>query len=249
MSVVSLMGVTPSARFDGVVWYRALIQESATSTGPWVQIQNLILAPPDTDPTDPEPRNFSFEGNIDEGGWYRVVFADQAGNQLQPSAPIQNHLGYAPTKEQVARKILSRTRDQYGNLKGTFDETTTPTGEVVNEIIVDAVSQISKSIGDIIPDSLTADASDVVALYAAMQIELTVFAEQVNTGRSIYPQLEKQMNGAPGILGALVRLQRAITISEAGTGAIENAGPSLMPSFGGFPDPQQYPPIGLGTRW
>lgn len=137
---------------------------------------------------------------------------------------------YTPTKDLVARKVQSRTRDQFGNLAGTFSATTTPTDTNVTAIIGDVITEVADVIGDDIPTALFDDAKNVVALKAAMQVELDFFPDQVNTGRSIYPQLSDQYEKA------LVRLTRAITMSEAGDGTVDDAGASLRPSYS-FPKP------------
>jgi hypothetical protein len=72
-----------------------------------------------------------------------------------------------------------------------------------------------------------------------MQIELDFFSEQVNTGRSIYPQLERLYNNA------LNSLASAVTLTlEGGDGKIVDSSPGRSPS-GGFPDAANW----LTRRW
>lgn len=136
---------------------------------------------------------------------------------------------YTPTVDQIARKIMSRTRDAYGALVGTFNASTTPTGVQALAVAEDVITEVADVIGDDIPVALFDDASNVAAIRAAMQIELDFFSEQVNTGRSIYPQLEKQYQSA------INSLAEAVLQAEAGDGKVENTAPSRRPSYS-FPD-------------
>jgi len=63
-----------------------------------------------------------------------------------------------------------------------------------------------------------------------MQIELAYYSEQVNTGRSIYPQLEKDYETEVPLLS-----KQLITVLDGGTTTPVAAGPGLGASFGGFP--------------
>lgn len=242
MIVVTLEDYLPSPRYDSVPWTKALIDEAPTSAGPWTQIDQIIFADPDADPTDPKARNLTTPNGTLEFGWYRVTFTDQFGETAQPTAPKYNgpSQSYEPTIDQVARKLLSRTVDQYGNMTGAFTSDTTPTAAQVQAIIEGVMPQVADVIGDEIPDALTDDAANVVAILAATQIELDFFSEQVNTGRSIYPQLVKQYDAA------LAALQRAVTSALEGGGTVVDEGPTNVPSYS-FPNPCHS--LGLRTRW
>jgi hypothetical protein len=71
-----------------------------------------------------------------------------------------------------------------------------------------------------------------------MQVELDFYSDQVNTGRSIYPQLEKEYTTS------LMSLSQAVQQAEAGDGTVTDSSPSNMPSWG-FPEAQ----TGWGTHW
>jgi hypothetical protein len=129
MTVVTFEDYLPDPRYDGTPWARATIEEAITSEGPWTLIDTITFADPDADPTKPKQRSFTTDNAVFMAGWYRVTFADALGQASQPTAPVYNGTAYEyePTLDQVARKILSRTRNQFGQLVGTFTTETQPT--------------------------------------------------------------------------------------------------------------------------
>lgn len=87
--IVSLEGFIPPPRFEVPPdpWVTAIIEESASSSGPWTQIDTVSFAP-DVDPANPEPRNFTTQNGTLPGGYYRVTFIDGTGDSSQPSDAI-----------------------------------------------------------------------------------------------------------------------------------------------------------------
>lgn len=231
---ISFADARPIPRFDNLPWTKCRIEESASGEI-WVPIDLKNLVPLDADPSNPRPRSFTTDEASDTIGlFYRFVFLDEAGSHQAPTPPIRDTEDAGPeflaTVQQVARKNMSRAKDTYGNIVGTYNDVTTPTATQVAGIISDVATEVADTIGDNIPDSLINDAQNVVALRAAMQVELDYFAEQVNTGRSIYPQLERQY------ISALAALQKAVTEAAAGDGTVQDTAPSLSASMGGFPE-------------
>jgi hypothetical protein len=89
--VISFDNFTPAARFDGIPWDSVVIEEAATPAGAWAVIDTLPIAPADTDPADPQPRDLTTANASDTDGlWYRLTFYDAFGQRGQPSSPIQN---------------------------------------------------------------------------------------------------------------------------------------------------------------
>lgn len=86
--VLTLLGLTPPARYDGTPWYSVAIQESASEDGPYAAIDTVVLDPPDTDPTQPATRNLTTTEASLPAGWYQVQFLDVNGGQSGVSAPI-----------------------------------------------------------------------------------------------------------------------------------------------------------------
>jgi hypothetical protein len=87
--IVSLEGFIPPPRFDDPPdpWVTAIIQESESSSGPWVDIATISITP-DNDPANPQPRSFTTESGTLPGGFYRVTFVDGSGDPSQPSDPV-----------------------------------------------------------------------------------------------------------------------------------------------------------------
>lgn len=123
---------------------------------------------------------------------------------------------YTPDATDVGAVTLSRTRDQYGNLTGTFSAATTPTNAQLAPLIVKAADTVSQKIGTEIPAALRTDAKEVVALRVAMLIETSLYADQMSNARSPYPVLKDQYETG------LADLQLAIQVAEDGNGTIPN---------------------------
>lgn len=146
---------------------------------------------------------------------------------------------YTPTVETVAAHIRARTKTQGGKEAGTFNpaaawddgsgDGTRPTAEQVQELIDRVVGRMAGTIGEDIPENRWEEASSAASLRTAMFVELTFWPEQVNTGRSTYPQLRDLWKEE------WEDLLTAMGIStDAGGGAVSiDAG---YPSYGGFPE-------------
>jgi len=95
---------------------------------------------------------------------------------------------WAPSIEQVAARIMARTRLPNGLPAQTFTSETTPTSTQVLVIINQAVSLMRPVLGPV-PDSLVDLAQALAALRSAYMIELAYFPEQVETAMSPYQSL------------------------------------------------------------
>jgi hypothetical protein len=104
-------------------------------------------------------------------------------------APPTPPSDYTPTLEDVAALVPSRAKNQYGRIT-TFDGTTQPTGTQVQSVIDRAVRSVYGRIGDP-ADALLDMAKDIVALRAAMLVELTYFGDQIRSDRSPYAALQE----------------------------------------------------------
>lgn len=153
---------------------------------------------------------------------------------------------YTPEVAQVAGFIRARTRTAGGTLAGTFNpaaddgtsDQTVPNAEGVEEIIATAVGKVSGKIGVDIAEVFQPDAKRLVALYTAMLTELDYWPEQINTGRSTYPQLkelwDEEWEEFLDLLG----------IGEQPGGGPPDASAGY-PSGGGFPTTA----VGMETAW
>lgn len=106
---------------------------------------------------------------------------------------------WRPTVAQVAAILRARTyaddsvtgeeTPSGGELRGTFDETTTPTEDQAEESIDLAVADVSMRVAVNFPEELKASAQRVAALGAAREIERSYIPEQAEGGQSIYQTL------------------------------------------------------------
>jgi hypothetical protein len=137
----------------------------------------------------------------------------------------------------VAELILIRTRDNNGNLLGTFTNVTQPTDEQTRSLIYNkAIPDVLPLIGSDIPDLLIPEAQNVVAIRTAMYVELTYFGNEVAQNRSVYPELKTLFD------------EKVATLNNA-VAAIESGGDITdeMGGAGGFPYYGFPPPEGIMT--
>lgn len=152
---------------------------------------------------------------------------------------------WGATLADVGALLHARTKDPQGNELGTFTSTTRPTDAQVGILIGHAKGAIENEIGVEIDERWHPAARELVALAAALRIELAYYPEQVATGRSPYAQLRELLEGGPGVSGALARL--TVAMAETQEGGEEGAGDDMMPNYA-------YPVdlggmVGWGTRW
>ncbi|MFB4275733.1 hypothetical protein ACBJ59_10610 [Nonomuraea sp. MTCD27] len=136
---------------------------------------------------------------------------------------------WAPLLEQVADHIPTRTRDKDtpsdDTLLGTFNASTTPTGEQAQRHINAACREVLAAIGGTLPATptfLPGMATDAAALRAAATIELAYPDRQADV--SVYEQLNTRADAA------LQRLIDAVNDQGSGTEG------SLLPVWA-MPDP------------
>lgn len=148
---------------------------------------------------------------------------EQNVNEIQGSV-----YSWAPGVDDVGAILRARTKTRNGEVIGTFNAYTEPTDVAVMNYINDAASDVQDAIGPEVnvPSSLYANAEDLTAIGAALFIELGYFPDQVNSGRSPYPQLLEMYNTK------LKRLQNAI-VSLGGERPTDEA----MSPFGAFNGP------------
>jgi hypothetical protein len=189
--IVSFEGYVPIPRFDNTPWTQVTIDEAIAADGPWVPIDTIALDPVDTDPTQPQARDFTTENATLIEGWYKVTFVDALGNRLE-TEPIQDipedTPEYIPTLQEVGALLRARTVDTTGTELGTFTADTRPTGSEAMKLIGDAATDVADEVGGDIPDAAIQTARQAAAYRAAMLIELSYYPEQVGTNRSPYAE-------------------------------------------------------------
>lgn len=141
---------------------------------------------------------------------------------------------WAPGVDDVGEILRARTVTRNGEEIGTFNAYTRPTDVAVMNLINDAASDVQDAIGPEVnvPASLYPQAEDLATIGAALLIELGYFPEQINSGRSPYPQLLEQYNTK------LKRLQNAI-VSLGGERPTDEA-QSPFGAFNGPPVPMDW---------
>jgi hypothetical protein len=224
--IVSFGDYVPAARYDGLPWTEARIEEGLTETGPWVLIDTIALSPVDTDPSNPIPRSFTTENATIQNGWYKITFADASGD-TSPTDPIFNAppSEWRPTVRQVATHLLARTVNQYGVRQGTFTTDTTPTAAECDQIISLTMPEVADIIGDEIPEYLWDDAAAVTSIRAAMQVEIAFYPEQINSDRSPYKPLKDKFEYT------VENLRQQIANAETGDTGATVGGTSNKPSW------------------
>lgn len=138
-----------------------------------------------------------------------------------------------PTVSAVAKLLRARTRGAGGLSPGTFDATTKPTGEQVDELIDTASDSILPALPNKpVPVDFHASARWLVAIKAAMLVELSYFPEQTAGDRSVYTNLRD-----------LLRDEMKVTVKAMNDAADGTAdGATGMPSH-------TFPPCSTPMEW
>lgn len=154
---------------------------------------------------------------------------EQNVNEIQGSV-----FAWAPGVDDVGAILRARTMTRNGQVIGTFNSYTTPDDIAVMSLINQACGDVQDAIGPEVnvPPSLYPMADDLAAIGTALLIELSYFPEQINSGRSPYPQLQKQYDDK------LKRLQNAI-VSLGGERPTDGS-QSPFGAFGGPPVPMSW---------
>jgi len=159
-----------------------------------------------------------------------------------------------PEPADVAALLRARTKDSDGHELGQWTDATRPTETQVEELIAMAYGDVSTQTGAYLDDRLAVEAQAMVALRAAMFVELSYFPEQVRSDRSAYPEYERMY--AAGMLA----LGTAIAGNAPGGGSLRFASvPVLSATTHGYyagkgsvwPEPENpanwpdplYPPV------
>jgi hypothetical protein len=172
--VVTFVRFLPPARFDAVPWTEARIEESDAEDGTFAQIDAIALSPVDVDPSDPGFRSFTTDLGTDDELWYRVVFADGAGDTAAATVPIQNVAGETITVEAYATAA---------ELATILQVNATSNADALERVLIAAAGEIDMETGR----------SDLTG----WELQL---AAQVNLARA--EELWKQMKAPWGVIGA-----------------------------------------------
>jgi hypothetical protein len=107
-----------------------------------------------------------------------------------PETPIDPlAIPWRPTVDDVAALIRARTKDASGNELGTFTDKTRPTDAEVEQLITNGCAKVASVVGWTLPADAEHEAKHLAAIWAACEIELAYWPEQVRSERSPYAQL------------------------------------------------------------
>lgn len=235
--VVSLEEFTPLARYDGTPFTQARIEEAAVAAGPFTLLETVVLNPVDADPSKPMSRSFTTNLATLVDGWYQVTFVDANADQVTvgPVHNVAEEPSYLPVVSDIGALLRARTKDSFGNELGTFTDDTRPTDEQVLRLIKLAEGDVAVQLPDDLPEEYYQELHALIALKAAMLVELTHFPEQVRTGRSAYAEYERMFDNQMESL----KEELIVDPPPDTTGATPNQ------TFLSFPN---YPTAGW-TRW
>lgn len=229
MTVVTFTDYTPVARYDDLPWTQARIEGSDSQDGPWSTIETIALDPVDSDPSEPATRDFTTEEATDET-WFRIVFVDADGDESVTEAIRQALIpaGLRPTLRDVAAVIGAYTRsDASGGPAGTFDDTTNPTADQVEDFITHATTELALKLPDELGDEVQPFARRLAAIRAAMFVIVSLQSDEDTSEDSAYNRLKEMFDSGwaalqaeiPGKTGAGVSVG-SVALKSPFTGAV-----------------------------
>lgn len=261
--VVTLAGYAPPARADNIAFTKAKVEESTDGKTGWAPIETINLEPIDSDPEHPVTRTLTTtHATIPAGGYYRVVWLDNAGNSSAPTAAALDASelagGIRPTVTDVANLLRARTKVRGGAESGTFSENTRPTADQVDGLIDEAVDDVLGKVKSVnafkamepTPSEEEAEGYErrvrgAIKLYAAILVETSYFPEQVRQEQSA-ATLYKDLFGS--------RIKALIAEGETGEaqgeGGEGTGGSSPGSAYWNFDEPPgSNPGVGMATRY
>lgn len=104
---------------------------------------------------------------------------------------------YKPALTDLGAIMRARTRNELGDLLGTFNDETQPTDTEVKGLIDEALNLVSPRLGGTVPDRVADLARSIVTLRAAMLVETSYAPEGDGPeGATAYDRYEKQYESA-----------------------------------------------------
>lgn len=136
----------------------------------------------------------------DDEGFYVITWDEEEGEpalgaqelQITRITPIPSAVAFLPEPEDVAAILTARTFNTSSDEEGEFTADTRPTEGQVQTLINQAANEVAARLGqEIEDDTLRTYARELVAIRAAMGVELSYFPEQTNSDQSAYDNLQK----------------------------------------------------------
>lgn len=148
-----------------------------------------------------------------------------------------------PSLDDVGAILRARTAVM-GTEKGTFDDTTRPTGTEVDELVDMAVAELALLLPDNIPDRYLLFAQRLVALRTAMAIEISYDPDRLEADSTAYDRLKDMYDsGLRALLDGIADRDQGVTRRIA---SIPVVSPTLAPYHDELreliaPDPYPWP--------
>lgn len=144
MAIRSFEDFAPPRRFDAIAFDRGRIEESADETGPWTEVETIVLSPIDTDPSRPRLRDLTTSLATVDPGWYRFVWIDTNDSTFtgDPVFFSSDENDDAVDDLRDTRVLIPRLRRA---LEGPHGATVTPSefsDDEVNAIAADAIADL-----------------------------------------------------------------------------------------------------------
>lgn len=147
----------------------------------------------------------------------------------------------APTVDDVALLVATRTMDSSSTQLGVFTDDTNPTDVQVQGLIDQAITLVLTPLPDYLPESLYGRIRQAVALQAAILEEISFYREQANAGSIV------------ALSAQLATLQRAIQEDTGGAGVSSRVDSIVVRSTMADYDPYYVMPpppvVGVGNAW
>lgn len=120
---------------------------------------------------------------------WKIGATEQPPEDLHVSGTVPAD-SLVPSLADIGDLLRARTKDVNGNELGTFDADTRPTGEEVERLVGQAVSDVTLRAGAAIPDALTESVRWLATIRTGMLVELSYFPEQTTASDSTYANLK-----------------------------------------------------------
>jgi hypothetical protein len=188
--VVTFTDLFPPVRHDDIQWERVHVEHATTVDGAYADLGSYAF-PLDADPANPTAKSITITNAPAAAGWFRLTWTDAADGEQATDAFYWSgeRAGYLPSRLDVARLLRARTRDSNGMEVGIFNAATRPTGAEVDGIIQQSASLVCAKIGVDLPQATHEQAANVIALHAAMMIEMAYWPESTSSTDSSYQRL------------------------------------------------------------
>lgn len=147
-----------------------------------------------------------------------------------------------PARSDVGAILRARTRsDATGEEIGTFDETTRPSGAEVDSYIEQAEVDVRLRLSADVPDNLEPFAKRLVAIRAAMFVELSYDPDRTDDDASAYARLKDLFDESLALLMSVAEDDGA-DVSKRGLVEVSLSSPFSDDDEDGVVDPADYQP-------